>query len=58
MIKTAFGNDSLNRSKTLDWFNHLKDGRYSTEDDSHSESPSTNRNNDVTKICKKKYELA
>ncbi|KAL4098969.1 hypothetical protein QTP88_023475 [Uroleucon formosanum] len=54
MIKTAFGDDSLSRSKIFEWFKRFKNGRETTEDDPRSGRPSTSRNDDVvSKICEK-----
>lgn len=54
MINTVFGDDSLSRSKTFDWFRRFKDGRQSTEDDPCSERPSTSKNDDfLEKIYEK-----
>lgn len=47
MMKTAFRNDSLSRSKTFNQFKKL------SEDDPHSERPSVFRDDDaMEEICK------
>lgn len=47
MIKTAFGDDALSRSKTFEWFKGFKNGRESTEDDPRSGRPSTSKSDNV-----------
>jgi len=54
MIKTAFGEYSLSRSVTFEWYKRFKDGRQSTDDDPRSERPSTSRNDDVVEKIKEK----
>ncbi|KAL4120451.1 hypothetical protein QTP88_013142 [Uroleucon formosanum] len=54
MIKTAFGEYSLSRSVTFEWYKRFKDGRQSTDDDPRSGRPSTSRNDDVVKKIKEK----
>jgi hypothetical protein len=41
MLKQAFGDDALGQTQTYDWFNQLKNGRTSIDDDKHSGRPST-----------------
>ncbi|XP_027849961.2 protein GVQW3-like [Aphis gossypii] len=53
MIKTAFGDDSLSRSVTFEWFIRFKDSRQSIKDDPRSGRPSTSRNDDVANIYEK-----
>jgi len=47
MIKTAFRDDSLSRSKTFEWLKRFKNGRKSTENDPRSRRQLTSRNDDV-----------
>ncbi|KAL4100983.1 hypothetical protein QTP88_021004 [Uroleucon formosanum] len=54
MIKTAFGEYSLSRSVTFEWYKRFKDGRQSTDDDSRSGRPSTSRKDDVVEKIKEK----
>ena len=39
MLKTAFGEQSMGRSQTFQWFSRFKAGRTSTDDDERSGRP-------------------
>ncbi|KAL4126147.1 hypothetical protein QTP88_010376 [Uroleucon formosanum] len=54
MIKTAFGEYSLSRSVTFEWYKRFKDGRQSTDDDPRSGRPSTSRKDDVVEKIEEK----
>jgi transposase len=41
MLKQAFGNESMGRTQTYDWYKRFKYGRNSIEDDPRSGRPST-----------------
>ena len=41
MLKQAFGDSCLSRSRTFEWFGHFKNGRTSTDNDDRSGRPST-----------------
>jgi hypothetical protein len=41
MLRQAFGNESMGRAQTCDWYKRFKDGRISIEDDPRSVRPST-----------------
>jgi len=41
MLKAAFGESCLRRSKTFEWYSRFKSGRRSFEDDPHPGRPST-----------------
>jgi hypothetical protein len=41
MLNQAFGNQSMGRTQTFDWYNRFKDDRISIEDDPRSGRPST-----------------
>jgi histone-lysine N-methyltransferase SETMAR len=41
MLKQAFGNESMGRTQTYDWYKRFKDSRISIEDDPCSGLPST-----------------
>jgi transposase len=40
MLKQTFGNESMGRTQTYDWYKRFKDGRISIEDDPRSGRPS------------------
>jgi hypothetical protein len=33
MLKTAFGDEALDRTQTYEWWKHFRDGQTSTDDD-------------------------
>ena len=39
MLKTAFGEQAMGRSRTFEWFSRFKARRTSTDDDEHSGRP-------------------
>ena len=41
MLKQAFGDSCMSRSRTFGWFGHFKNGRNSTANDDRSGGPST-----------------
>jgi len=41
MLKQAFGDSCMSRSRTFEWFGHFKNGRTSTANDDRSGQPST-----------------
>jgi hypothetical protein len=41
VLKQAFGNESMGRTQTYDWYKRFKHGRISIEDDPRSGRPST-----------------
>src|SRR5215813_7913425 len=41
MLKGAFGENALSKTRTFQWFKRFKEGRESVDDDSHSGRPST-----------------
>ena len=41
MLKQAFGDSCMSRSRTFEWFGRFKNGRTSTADDDRSGRPST-----------------
>ena len=43
MLKQAFGDSSMSRSRTFEWFGRFKNGRTSTANDDRSGRPSTAR---------------
>lgn len=54
MIQTVFGDVSLSRSVTFQWFKRFENGRQPSEDESCFGRPSISRNNDdMEKICLK-----
>lgn len=46
MMKKAYGNDCLSRSKTFEWFVRFKNGRDFLDDDPREGRPSTSVNDE------------
>jgi hypothetical protein len=42
----VFGDETVSHMMTHEWYRRFKDGQTSTEDNSHSERPSTSTNDD------------
>jgi AraC-like DNA-binding protein len=47
MLKTAFGNEALGRTRPCEWWKRFKDGRISTDDDPHSGRPSVSKTDEI-----------
>ncbi len=47
MIKSAYGDDAMSRSRVFEWFARFKAGRESTEDDERSGRPCSSRNQET-----------
>ncbi|GFW32789.1 protein GVQW3 [Trichonephila clavipes] len=46
MMKTAFGDDVMSRTRVFEWLRRFKEGRQSVNSDPRSRHPSTSRNED------------
>ncbi|GFX58057.1 protein GVQW3 [Trichonephila clavipes] len=46
MMKTAFGDEAMSRTRVFEWFRRFKEDRQSVNSDSRSGRPSTSRNED------------
>ena len=52
MLKIAFGEEAMCRTRTYVWWKHFKEGRTSVDDDPRSGWPSTSKtDNNVAKVC-------
>ncbi|XP_026807898.1 protein GVQW3-like [Rhopalosiphum maidis] len=54
LIKLAFGDVSLSRCVTFDWFKRFKEGRMSIEDDHRPGHPSSSKTNDTIDLVRNK----
>ncbi|XP_026811241.1 protein GVQW3-like [Rhopalosiphum maidis] len=54
LIKLAFGDVSLSRCVTFDWFKRFKKGRISIEDDHRPGRPSSSKTNDTIDLVRNK----